>query len=445
MSLVRGCKASVFIFICGFIPSLVLSTNVEPWPETLTLELALERASANHPQLQMATASVEKARATKLLIESNTGLESKISARLRWVDPPEIAYDQSQGDHRLSLFVNKRLYDFGYTKSLEEAAAAGVLDREHYYRYALNQHRIAIMAAFFDTLLADFTNGRDAEDVKITFVYADRAENRNELGTVSDIELLEKWSVYQASRTRLNRSAALQRITRANLANILNTPENLPTDLSVPELLSNNREIPEDVNGWLAQAEKYNPLMLALEAKMLSMQKHLASARETTSPVLSSELEVSSYARESGGYDNWRAGITLDVPLPTSGRTKAAVADKRADLLKVKAEYEQQRRKIRQDVLETWSELNSLKVEKDRVEAVIDFRDLYLDRSRALYQMEVTTDFGDAMMRAHQAHLDKMKNQFSIALAWARIEALLGKKVYNDDSLNSQVSQEITQ
>ena len=325
-----------------------------------------------------------------------------------------------------------------------EATEAGIVGREHYYLYALNQHRLTIMAAYFDALLADFANGRNEEDVKITFVYADRAEKRNELGMVSDIDVLEAQSNYQASRVRLHRSRALQRTTRANLANALNTPENLPSEISLPDLPSNNRDIPRSVDAWLTVSEKQNPLLLALQAKMISKQKQLASARDIANPVLSAGAEVSAYTRESGGYDNWRAGVSLDIPLPTSGKTKAAVADKRASLLKVKAELEQQRREVRQDVLESWSDLQTLKIEGDRVEAAMDFRDLYLDRSRALYQLEVKTDFGDAMLRSHEAHLEELKNRFTIALTWARLEALLGQTVYGGDSLNSHTEQEVT-
>ena len=435
---------------CGMFSSLALSdgdallTKTDPWPETLTLEFALNQASVDHPELQVVMASIEKAKAEKLLVDTHTSIESNISARLRWIDPPDIAFDQSQDDHRLSLFVKKRLYDFGYTKALKEAAEAGIVGRENYYQYALNQHRITIMATYFDVLLADFANGRNEEDVKITFLYADRAENRNELGMVSDIDVLEAQSNYQVSRTRLHRSRALQRTTRANLANALNRPEDLPSDLSVPDLLGNNRDVPESVDAWLDLSEKQNPLLRTLQAKMISMQKRLASARDIANPVLTSEVELSTYTREAGSYDNWRAGVSLNVPLPTSGKTKAAVADGRARLLKAKAELEQQRRQTRQDVLESWSDLKTLKIEGDRVEAAMDFRDLYLDRSRALYQLEVKTDFGDAMIRSHEAHLDQMSNKFKLALTWARIEALLGQTVSSGENLRSPVGQEVT-
>ena len=360
-----------FLLLGIFSPSTVWAEN-ESWPETLTLEYALKQASADHPQLQMAAAEVDKARAEQLLVESTTGIDSKISAQLRWVDPPDIAYDQSQNDSRLSLFVNKRLYDFGYTKALEEAANAGVINQEHYYQNALNQHRIAIMAAYFDVILADLANSRDEEDMATTYIASDRARDRNELGMVSDIDLMEKRSIFQASRTRFHKSSALQRTTRARLADVLNRPEKLPSELSTPELIGNKREVPKDVDEWLTLSEKQNPLLLALQARMLSAQKDLESARQITNPVLKGEVEVSAYTREAGSYDNWRAGVTLDVPLKTSGKAKAIIAKNRAEFLRTKAELEQQRRRVRQAVLESWSNLKTLLIERDKVAADMD-------------------------------------------------------------------------
>ena len=59
------------------------------------------------------------------------------------------------------------VYDFGYTSSLQDAADAGVTSKEHLYRHALNKHRIAIMAAYFDVLLADIGLARDQEAMTV--------------------------------------------------------------------------------------------------------------------------------------------------------------------------------------------------------------------------------------------------------------------------------------
>ncbi|WP_455199385.1 TolC family protein, partial [Kaarinaea lacus] len=185
----------------------------------LTLEYALKQATVDHPQMQMVQAEIEKARAEQLSVEAFTGLQSKISGRLQWIDPPDIAYDQDQGDHKLSLFANKRLYDFGYTASLEEAAEAGVASKEHLYNQALNKHRIAIMAAYFDVLLADQIATRDREEMTVAYLTFDKARDRHELGMVSDIDLLELESISQEKLVKFRQSELRQFTARTNLAN----------------------------------------------------------------------------------------------------------------------------------------------------------------------------------------------------------------------------------
>jgi outer membrane protein TolC len=442
MSLLKRFGLYLSILSLGYFPFNSFTAENKPLSDVLTLELALKMASGDHPYLQIVRADVDKARAEQLSVEAFSGLESRISGRLRWVDPPEIAYDQDQGDHKLSLFANKRLYDFGYSASLHEAAETGVASKEHLYRHALNKHRIAIMAAYFDVLLADLTNARDHEEMTVAYLQADKAKDRHELGMMSDIDLLELQSISQAKLVLFRRSGFLQYSTRTNLANILNTPGNPHADLESPELESNNRKFPDDVEGWTSIVEKQNPLLLALQAKVLAANQRLASARGITNPVLTGQVEVSRYARESGSNDNWRAGVTLDVPLKTSGKSKAAVSKYRAELLKAKAELEQQRRQVHQTLLELLDELKTLYVERESVQALMDYRDLYLDRSRAIYQMEVKSDLGDAEAKISDAILKTMQNKFFIALAWARIEALLGLEVYRGNELNAFTKQE---
>jgi outer membrane protein TolC len=153
-------------------------------------------------------------------------------------------------------------------------------------------------------------------------------------------------------------------------------------------------------------------------------------------------VEVSKYAREAGGYDSWRAGVVLDIPLETSGKKKAAIEKNQAELIKTKADLELQRRRVRQAVLEIRNEIIALNVERESVIALMDYRDLYLDRSRAIYQMEVKADLGDAEAKMSDAILKVAQNKFAIALAWARMEALLGKTVYSGADLGAQSSEE---
>jgi outer membrane protein TolC len=400
-----------------------------PWPQPLSLDYVLAQVDESHPDLELARAAVAQAQAAQLDAQASYGFNASLVAQLRWVDPPALAPDQSQGDHRVSLYLRQRLYDFGRTAAQEAASAANVAGSQDRYRYALSQYRLAVMAAFFDVILADLEYARDNEDMATAYVQYDRAKTRNELGQVSDIDLAQKETAYQTSRARRYASETRQRTSRAALANILNRPEQLPSDLARPKLANLGRDIP-DVEPWFKTAEANNPLLLALREELKGARQNLAAAAAGDNPVLNGEVEVSRYARELGGYDNWRAGVTLDVPLVTGGSTKAQTARRRAELQAVRARLEQQRLAVRQAVLQAWGDLTNLKAKREEVATLAGYRDLYLDRSRALYELEVKSDLGDAMVQTSDVRLQMARTEFQIALTWARVEALLGQTVF---------------
>jgi outer membrane protein TolC len=422
---------AVFILLLSLL-STVQAAEQESLPEEIDLGYALSQASADHPQLQIARSQIDGQRALLDETEAQTALQTRLSARLRWIDPPDIAPDQSQDDHSLSLFIDKPLYDFGRSSAKLAADQAGILSVEQRYRDAENQHRLAILAAYFDVMLADLAYARDNEDMSMGYVKMDRAQQRNELGQLSDIELLEARSVYQATRIQRYRSSVAQRTTRAQLANVLNRPGQLPGELQEPELNILKRTIPEDVEAWLAEADKNNRLLAAARLRVEQANAQMAAANSSDNPTLMGTAELSGYSRELGSSDRWRAGVLLDVPLTTGGRSQAERAKRRADGAMARAELEQHRRDIHQAILEIWGELQALKVAREYAQAESEFRELYLDRSRALYELEVTTDLGDAMVRTTAVRYETMKTDYMMSLAWARLDALLGRTVFAD-------------
>lgn len=402
-------------------------------PQTLSLGYILSHLDESHPDLSVVNEALALAKAKQAGVEAESGINSSLVARLRWVEPPDIAYDQSQGDHSASLYVRKRLYDFGRSAANETAAQLNVEGGQWRYEDALNQYRIALMAAFFDVILADLKFATANEAMSIAYVTMDRGRARNELGQMSDIDLLALESAYQTSRTAVHSATYRQRTSRAHLANMLNRPENLPSDMMRPNLASLQREVPE-VEDWITEAENNNPHLKAMAAMVAAAQESLHAAEAGYRPTLDGELELSRYAREAGSYDNWRATMQLNVPLLTGGGVAAQVAQRRAQWQEAKARQEQLRRQVRQAVLEVWGELRVLKIKRDEVNALLDYRDLYLDRSRAYYELELKADLGDAMTQVSDAQHRKAKIEFETALAWARLEALLGRKVFANET-----------
>jgi outer membrane protein TolC len=168
-------------------------------------------------------------------------------------------------------------------------------------------------------------------------------------------------------------------------------------------------------------------VLLSLKAQQESLKAQVELAQADDNPQLKGRVEVAEYSREIGSNDVWRAGVRLDVPLFNGGRSEAKLAKQRAEFRKVSANVEQQRRVLRQHLLELWAGLQTLKVAQQSLVAERDYRDLYLDRSRAEYELEVTTDLGDAMVVMSALRYQIMKTKFSTALSWARVDAMLGR------------------
>jgi hypothetical protein len=61
--------------------------------------------------------------------------------------------------------------------------------------------------------------------------------------------------------------------------------------------------------------------------------------------------------------------------------------------------------------------------------ALTDYSELYLDKSRALYEMEVRSTLGDAMITVTKAQYEALKADLDMAYAWAKMDALTGNMI----------------
>jgi hypothetical protein len=64
-----------------------------------------------------------------------------------------------------------------------------------------------------------------------------------------------------------------------------------------------------------------------------------------------------------------------------------------------------------------------------------DYRELDLDRSRALYELEVKTNLGTAMVEYTGAEREMVMTDFRIVLAWEQLDSLTGLATYDDVSI----------
>ncbi len=402
--------------------------DAAPLPEPLTLEQALSFADAEHPQVLEAQSEVERARAIRDGVDASDNWNADVEGRLQWVDPSPRVEDQGHNDSKIGLVLSKRLYDFGRTSSALAAADSALHGSELLYTDAQAKRRIAIMQAFFDVILADLAFARDNEAMATAYVAFDRQRDRKAQGKISDIQVLEAQAAYQQVRSKRYASDVSRRSARARLAALLNRPGSLPATLVQPDLPNLERKLPE-VERLQELALAHNPELEALRAQVEASRERVQAARADKYPTITGEVEAADYARELGSSDRVRAGIKFKMPLYTGGAVRAEIARQIAEMKRAAARRAQRELDVRQAVLDVWQEIYVLRARRDAARVETDYRDLYLDRSRALYELDVRTDLGDSMVQFSAARYQSAQVDFQLALALARLEALLGQPI----------------
>ena len=190
-----------------------------------------------------------------------------------------------------------------------------------------------------------------------------------------------------------------------------------------PDFPGNGRPAPklEEIEAVVLAS---NPRLLALRAEVAAGRQRLAAARSGGRPVLTGSLAAGEYYRQTGSDDDLEAELRLEIPLGTGGRVAADSALARADLRATEAALLETEWALRQQLFELLQEIQMLQVQREEVQVNTEFRDLELDQKRTEYEMEFTSDLGDAMVRFSEMRLRQARNEYELALAWARLAML---------------------
>ncbi len=404
----------------------------ESLPQPLTLPQALNLADAHHPAIREARAREAGAGAALLAEESSDDLRILLEGRLQYLEPSVLSSYQENNDSRLGLLVEKRLYDFGYTRARQESARSS-LEAIRWDGLSKRQRQhIRVLQAFLGVLLVDLEYVRDNEALAIAYVRLNNLRNQHELGKLSDIDLLENQSRYEEALSRRTATEAKQRSMRLRLALVLNRPGEIPSELIPPAM--------PDMSVTLPTAEilaektlQNNAALQSLRKRIVAAEQMLVAAQKRYGPVLRGELGAYQYHRDTGSTSPFRAALVLEMPLYSGGREQAEVAKARAELLEYRALKGKLELELRQQVLELRLEQDILRRKLDELQLREEYRDLYLDRSRALYDLERTTDLGDAMVQISAVKLEMAKAQYQWMINQVQIRMLTGELLQQEE------------
>ena len=413
----------------------VIAEEIKAPPEPLNLQYALSMANrADSPEIMGYSAQRQMALADQELVMSESGFFAEINGRLRYVDPSPALPSDKTNDNKLSLDLSKRLYDFGRSSSNISASQQHLASVEALYADTISKRSIHILQTYFNVLLADLIFDHANEAMAVDYVTLDKLRSRFELGQISDVELLAMENKYRETRRERSEAQRVQRISRNRLSQLV-SPGQLSTDLEMPDFvrlkkLSVLRSL-EDLDSLYELAYKQNSRLLSHEHKLEAIRHKVDAFQAEKYPVISAHIQAADYARNLGSNDQFRAGLEIKVPLYQAGQENSKIKKATGKMILLESERIQIKYEVEQQILEFWLEISDLKqqisAENSDVDVILDYRELYLDRSRALYELEVTSDIGDAMVELTQAQLFKLQTVFELAIAWAKLDSLLGK------------------
>ena len=393
--------------------------------QPLTLEAVLATAEAPHPDLDLARARQDVALADVQAAESLNDFRVTLEASLR-SGRNEIYDDHYQPDHFARVVVRKTLWDDGRQQvgrraAGQEGEALGLrlLDIRA-------QRRLSLMARFFDVLLADMRDAADTEFLAVAYVAWDNAKDRQALGQMAGWELSELENRYLDARTLRNDGRRKLREKRMLLASAMNRAGIVQEDLVDPRLPGNDRPLPE-FETLLAGVLEGNPQLMAQRQLLAAATSRLDVARADYRPSLEFEAEAATWDRPSTTRDDLRAGFNLVWPIWQGGRADARIGREQARCHELQAQHDKLVADLRQAVLEAREEIQHLREsERRRVEVNAAYRDIALEKARAEYELELKTNLGSSMAETQVARLRQRAIEYRLALAWARLEALLG-------------------
>ena len=417
---------SVLILLGGTAPSLLLAEG-ESIPQPLTLQQAIEFAVA-HPETDLLESSAAQARIVLEEAQESQAMTVDLQGRIRWKTLQQ--QTGTKDDHQFSLVAKKPVYDFGRSAMGEEIDSHQLMQREQIVEDALQQRKLEIMERFFAVLLADRQRTVEDETMTIAFLRFKKKQDKEVTGDYSELDLLKAESRFQDARAKQKQSEMMQRMTRIQLAEAMNRPGEIPSQL-VPPIAAPEQifEQLEPLEALIQATQLQSPSVQQQQQAVEVAKRMLGQAQMGDHPALDAAFEVLDHSRVTSSKDRWRASLLLEVPLLDGGENGRQVAAARETLRQARAKLEMERRKVTETVHQLYLEMETLKAQWQADRIAEEYRDIELDRNRALYEQERQSNFGDSLIGVSASHLRSAKSRFAVLMLRAKLDRLTGKEI----------------
>lgn len=408
------------LFIVALFSSLSIQALEVPSPLTLGNALSLSKNQDINQRQKQVDIDLNNIKLNKYrdIYKPNVDLDLQLAKRAN--------YNSSKNDSYAFIKISQILFDqnVDVARSRTKSTSKNLQFEQQQLK---NNKTIKVVRAFFDVVLADMRYETVSEQLAISAIREGHVKDDFDIQYASEVDLLEKQVQTQLDVSRRIEAESEQISTRAKLAQLLNIAyEDRPDDLVKPNLSHILVKKLEEFEFWQKKILTADPELGNMQRILVDLKQQVVNEKNNNEILLSSSIRLGEqgYQRDKNGQ--WRISLNFVMPL---GRSYAQERNISELLLKVEQQQlsiEGFSQELNQKALLLWLKLKTLKQLHKALIIELDYRDLYLERSRANYEMEIKSDIGNAMANLTDTEWKLTKNEFDYIVLLIQLQQLSG-------------------
>lgn len=401
-----------------------------PFPDTLTLEQALEMLDQNYPDVMAAQAAIDKAESNALSLDAVHAATVFAEVEARQADRHFPSDTHFIDDSRMRLVVNKPLTDFGLTETRRAGADLSLEAAQLNYQRVRRENRLIVIQSFLDVILSDYAYIVADEDMTLAFLRYDKElEKMERFGDANPIEVGAKEALYLDKLAIRADADNQRRRSRLRLALTLNRPDAYPDQMIEPRLSTYDRPVP-DYDEILEQVLD-NALEMDIARLNYTASTKRLQAATMVRPTLGLRFEATGYSESyAGSRDDLRASAFLKIPVYSGIKRDAEMVEAAAELERHRAELGSVEFELRIQVLKLVQGLKRNQVEINAAARELEYREHELDRIRLEYELDYRASIGEGNLNVAKALYRVMKVNYEKMLIWEQLDSLRTKTVF---------------
>jgi len=271
------------------------------------------------------------------------------------------------------------------------AATAGVRAAGFDYNYARETVTLAVAASYLLVLSAESQVEAITAELRTAAALQQLAIDRENAGLSPNIDTLRARVELQVRRQQLieaNNNLAKQRITLLRVTGLpVQQQVRLATRISYKPLP------PIDEAGLLTRALAARPDYLAAEQQVKAAELRLKAAQAQRIPSLGLNGDYGALGTRPGNaISTWNVNAELTVPIFHGGKIEADIRQAEADLRRRKAERDNLRGRIEQDIADALLDVAAASEQLEVARTTLDYARLVLTQSQDRFAAGVTNN-----------------------------------------------------